>query len=151
MVPLNFSRLGASIVSSQNDFASNMSRRDFLKRRQGNGGSPVPLLDSSRTHNNSTNSGAEVDLSSARKPQRDSTTIRIRGKEGKYAYQEGNFAHPLQSTKNEAARKNAYVTSPSNVNERERVQDVLFRYREEKIQKELEKLEMERFKAEYDK
>ena len=86
----------------------------FLKKRNGNGGSPTPG-DSARKNNLSTMSGnvANGDLSiSARgvAKQRDHTTVRIRGKDNKFQYIEGSFAHPLQSVKNKTARKHAFST-----------------------------------------
>jgi hypothetical protein len=114
----------------------------------------VPL-DSNRQNLSTISGGRELntDLSSARKGHRDKTTVRIRTKGNQYVYEEGSFAHPLYSVKNETARKHAYQTlhpdssqprkdsasSPreKSPEERERIQQLLFRYREEKIQKEI--------------
>lgn len=178
--PLNFSKLGSINVGtlalpsvSSAKGSHRLHRDNFLRKHQGNGGSPV-TLETNRLLNNST------ELSSARNQvQRDKTTVRIRTKGNQFMYQEGSFAHPLYSVKNETVRKNAYSTlnnsnqqivdslpsqrqSPSimasykssgahSPSERDRIQNLLFRYREEKLQKEIEKIEEERRKAEEDK
>ena len=54
---------------------------------------------------------SSMELGSARKNQRDRTTVRIRTKgSNNYTYEEGSFAHPLYSVKNETARRNAHAT-----------------------------------------
>lgn len=82
----------------------------FLKKRNGNGGSPTPG-DSARKNNLSTLSGlGDLSISARGAKQRDHTTVRVRGKDNQYQYMEGSFAHPLYSVKNETARKHAYST-----------------------------------------
>jgi hypothetical protein len=84
---------------------------------------------------------------------------------------EGSFAHPLYSVKNENARKNAYATlnagatdphahndsaltsarRAASPGERDRVQQLLFKYREDKLMKEIERIEDERRRADFEK
>ena len=58
--------------------------------------------------------------------------------------------HPIQTAKNQRLMGgvSSREQSPS---ERDRVQQMLFKYREDKILKELEKIEEQRRKAEFDK
>jgi hypothetical protein len=95
--------------------------------------------------------------------------VRIRQKgSNQYVYSEASYAKPLFHLINEAVRQNAYqsVLDPStgqpvpglpmglggqSPSERDRVQNQLFRYREEKIQREIERIDMERRKAQVDK
>jgi hypothetical protein len=115
--------------------------------------------ESARHPNRSTLSGALNDDLLGTKPNRDLTTVRIRGKDHLYRYAEGSFAHPLQSLKNDQARKHAYSTLQSShagsprlrqasEEERERVHALLLRYKEEKINKEIQRIEYERQQAE---
>jgi hypothetical protein len=112
--PLNFSKLGANLMMNHGNEGHQRHHSQFLKKRNGNGGSPTPG-DSARKNNLSTMSGhvGNGDLSiSARggAKLRDHTTVRIRGKDNQYQYIEGSFAHPLYSVKNETARKHAHST-----------------------------------------
>ena len=67
----------------------------FLKKRNGNGGSPTPG-ESGRKNNLSTMSGhGDLSISARGAKQRDHTTVRVRGKDNQYQYMEGSFAHPL--------------------------------------------------------
>lgn len=63
MNPLNFSKLGANIMNHQSfglfpgsESTSQRKHKEYLKKRQGNGGSPVPG-ESARQNNMSTISG----------------------------------------------------------------------------------------------
>ena len=87
--PLNFSKLGANLMNEGHQ----RHHSQFLKKRNGNGGSPTPG-ESARKNNLSGHGDLSISARGGAK-QRDYTTVRVRGKDNQYQYMEGSFAHPL--------------------------------------------------------
>ncbi|CDW89160.1 UNKNOWN [Stylonychia lemnae] len=139
----NLSQYGANVMNQ------NQQKRQFLRKRQGNGGSPTD-----QSFVNESRIGMEGPLIPKNQLEmhqnnRDRTTVRIRTKNNQYLINEASFTQPLYSAKNN--QQSFMENSQQSLYERERLQAVIAKYKEDKIQRQIERIEQERMQLELEK
>eukprot|EP00347_Sterkiella_histriomuscorum_P010789 403374914 len=148
----NLSQYGANIMNNQS-----LQKRQYLRKRNGNGGSPTnEHIQQIFNESKISKEGPLIpkNLQDQNNQNRDRTTVRIRTKNNQYIYGEATFGQPAQSTKNGLSQNHQYSfmeNSQQSLYERERLQAVIAKYKEDKIQRQIERIEQERLQLELEK